>query len=253
MWSQSLKVKVFGSLCDPRVQVYTQGNLPIGVSGERIQWYSDLGFSDDQLHGVFEVQEGVQTWLSLDLEGKTQLLPLLNGRESDGRLIETINIEGGFQKLTIQRLSRIFGFSGAGRGKIDGEVVLDYSSSGLSFNMNITLPNAKLAKHRLDPLTKLHISVEEEVITADWLLDFVNKGDFEEVQLDLNSDDLWVSSSWQDVHATVLSIAVPDMHKEHGRLAGTVMVDGTLEEPSINALVQVKNLGSNAKYGYTIP
>ena len=238
------EAEIHGDICDPNIKIYTQGHLPIGVNGERVQWYTDLLYVDDNVEGSFEVQEGVNTWLSIDLDGKTHLLPMLNGKQSELELIESMHLEGIIEHMTIQRLSHLYGFSGAGRGRLQGGFELDYAPSSWTLKGNIDFPKVKLAKHRLHSASGFHFSIHDDVLKSDWVFDFINKGDFSgEIEWNMISDDVFLTSNWQDVPATTLSIVVPEMQNEYGRLAGSVLAEGTLEDPKINAIVQVQNLG----------
>ena len=48
---------------------------------------------------------------------------------------------------------------------------------------------------------------------------------------------------WTQVPATILSIVTPDITNEHGKIEGNLLVDGTLDEPMVNAIVSLQRVG----------
>ena len=75
-------------------------------------------------------------------------------------------------------------------------------------------------------------------------MDFVNKGALDgDFTYDFDGDAIFATMDWEQVPATLLSIVTSDITKEHGKIAGHLLVDGTLDDPFVHTLLSLDKVG----------
>ena len=237
-----METTVTGNACSPNVQVFTQGHTPVGNAGERARWELDISLDDDRLTGGGQVSQAVQSWVSLDVDGQTNIKGLLEVTDTNG--FEFVTISMDIEDLYLQKIGHLFDVPGLGRGKIDGDTVIRITPTDWMMNGHILTPNVRLAKHRLTSESGVTFQVSSTAVNADWKIDFENKGVLDgSVDWTFESDALLISSTWDDVPALLLTVGVADITNGYGRLAGSLLVDGTMAEPNVNMLAQLQGFG----------
>jgi hypothetical protein len=237
-----LETTVRGDACSPTVQLFTQGHTPVGNAGERVRWEMDLSVKDDRLTGSGQVTQAVQSWLSLDVNGNTNIAGLLQGEDTTG--FDTLTLSMDIEDLYLQKLGQLLDVPGLGRGKIDGDTIMTVTPSAWTIDGQIVTPNVRLAKHRLTSDSGVRFDISSTGVDAEWQIDFEKKGAFTgTVDWSFDSDALLVSSTWDDVPALLLTVGVADVTNGYGRLGGSLLIDGTMADPNINMLAQLQGFG----------
>ena len=112
------------------------------------------------------------------------------------------------------------------------------------FDSALRLPKTRLAKHRLTPESGVVISATPAGAEGTVLVDFVNKGALAgDFTYAFEGEEIFATMDWTQVPATILSIVTPDITNEHGKIEGNLLVDGTLDEPMVNAIVSLQRVG----------
>ncbi len=239
----SAEIRVDGTACDPVLAIVGQGDVSVGAQGERVRWLATVEHESDRLSGTVQVMDGLYERFHTDIEGRTHLSKMLEG-DATVSAFDSITVQMQSRDLYVQRIGRWMGFPDLGRGKIDSSVVIGVTPDDWTLDADISLPKVRLAKHRLSLDSGLQITVAESKLDGTLKLDFLSKGAIEgSVDYDLETDALFSTLDIEQVPATLLSIFVPDIRQEHGKIEGNILVDGTMTEPLINALVGIDDLG----------
>ena len=236
-------VQMRGTFCEPKIRVVGQGDIAVGVQGERFKWEMDLNHVEDEITGQLYVRDGVKTVLETSIEGQTMLSHILQG-DSQTEVFETVTLSMQIQDVYLQRVGRLIGFPAVGKGPVKGSVQLDATPNSWSANGEVRFPRTRLAKHQLSEDSTISFSADTEGVRGDILIDFRKKGAIAGAfQYGMDDDSVFATLDCEQVPATILSIASTDIVNEHGKVEGHALVDGTLSDPQVNALVELQNVG----------
>ena len=237
------EIRIEGTACEPEFNVVGQGDVAVGVQGERVRWFATVQHESDQLSGTVQVMDGLYERFHTEIEGQTHLSKVLNG-ETTENAFESVSVQMESRDLYLQRVGRWMGFPDLGRGKIESNIMFEMTPEDWTLDAEVSVPKVRLAKHRLSSDSGLRIAVSESKLDGELKLDFQSKGVIEGVvNYDLETDALFSTLDIEQVPATFLSIFVPDVRQEYGKIQGNILVDGTMTDPLMNALVEIEDLG----------
>ena len=233
---------VYGTFCEPILQLFMQGDTALGSQQERVRWEVDATHKDDALIGQIQVFDGVYERIRIEIEGNTNLSKQLSGDTTEP--FQEIRLQGASKALYMQRIGSLIGVPDFGKGKVDLTFDVHVHPEEIGGTLDIELPKVRLAKHRLSEQSGLHLVFEQQQLTGTMLIDFLNKGSIVgDVSYDLASDGIFSTIDIEQVPATLLSTFITDIRNEHGKIEGNILLDGTLKEPLVNALLQIQELG----------
>ena len=236
------EVTMDGTICSPSVRIFSQGHTPIGNSRERVKWELDLLMEDEVLTGQGQVSQAVQSWLSIELDGVTNITDAINGEGVD--VFESLTMSIDIDELYVQKVGRLLGIPGLGRGQLDGSTQIEVTPDDWSVDGMISMPKVRLAKHKVTSDSGIEFELSSKSMDAAWKIDFEQKGELTgSIDWDVESDQLLISSMWTDLPALLLMVGTTDVTNGSGRLSGSLLVDGTMQEPHVNLLAQLQNFG----------
>lgn len=239
----NIEARVAGTACAPMVKLVGQGDVVVGAQRERFRWEMDLAHQKDILNGTIHVVDGVSERLSITIDGETHISDVLSG-ESTESLFSQISVDAQTEDLYLQRMGMLLGFPNLGRGKVEGSMALRVTPTEWTAEADVNLPKVRFAKHRLSEDSGMHVTIADSVLQSDLKLDFINKGSvLGDMTYHLDTDAIFGTLDMEQVPATLLSVFITDIVNEHGKIEGSVLVDGTLTDPLVNALFQIQQLG----------